>query len=115
MRIQIKRIYDPPDAADGFRVLVDRLWPRGVKKADAGVDYWAKDLAPTTELRKWFHGEDAEFSEFRRRYLQELETRPDAVRALLEKATGDTITLLFAARDPVCNHAVVLRDFLIQR
>ena len=113
MRIQIKRVYDDPADNDGLRVLVDRLWPRGLKKADARIDLWAKDLAPTAPLRKWFKHDASRFEEFRSRYLAELEARRDIARELREQAAGGTITLVFAARDRACNHAVVLRDFLL--
>jgi uncharacterized protein YeaO (DUF488 family) len=112
MKIQIKRIYDSLGDDDSLRVLVDRLWPRGVKKEEAGVDVWAKELAPTTELRKWFDHDASKFSEFRFRYLKVLGDRDDVVRKLFEDANGRTLTLLFAARDRSCNHAVVLLDYL---
>jgi uncharacterized protein YeaO (DUF488 family) len=112
MKIQIKRIYDPLGDDDGWRVLVDRLWPRGVKKDEAGVDVWAKELAPTTELRQWFDHDASKFSEFRSRYLKELDDKDDVAQKLIEDANGRTLTLLFAARDRSCNHAVVLLDYL---
>ncbi len=112
MKIQIKRIYDPPGDDDGLRVLVDRLWPRGVKKEEASVDVWAKELAPTTELRQWFDHDSSKFGEFRSRYLKELDDKDDVARKLIEDANCRTLTLLFAARDRSCNHAVVLLDYL---
>ncbi len=112
MKIQTKRIYDPLGDDDGLRVLVDRLWPRGVKKKEASVDVWAKELAPTTELRQWFDHDVSKFSEFRSRYLKELDDKDDVVRRLFEDANGRTLTLLFAARDRSCNHAVVLLEYL---
>ncbi len=112
MKIQIKRIYDPPGDDDGLRILVDRLWPRGVKKKEARVDVWAKELAPTTELRKWFNHDASKFSEFRSRYLKELDDKDHVVRKLFEDANGRTLTLLFAARDRSCNHAIVLFEYL---
>ncbi len=112
MKIQIKRIYDSPGDDDGLRVLVDRLWPRGVKKDEAKVDVWAKELAPTTELRQWFDHDASKFSEFRSRYLKELDDKDDVAQKLIEDANGRTLTLLFAARDRSCNHAVVLLDYL---
>jgi uncharacterized protein YeaO (DUF488 family) len=117
-RIRIKRIYEAADPNDGTRILVDRLWPRGVKKADARVDKWAGDVAPTTELRTWFNREPSRFDEFRLRYWQELEANADIVSQLVADVAdvGDApITLLYAARDTNCNHAVVLRDFLLER
>ena len=112
MKIQIKRIYDQTGDDDGLRVLVDRLWPRGVRKEQASVDVWAKQLAPTTELRQWFDHDASKFGEFRSRYLKELEGKGDVVRKLFEDANGRTLTLLFAARDRSCNHAVVLLDYV---
>ena len=109
--IEIKRIYDPPADDDGFRVLVDRLWPRGVKKETAKLDLWAKQVAPSPELRKWFGHEPAKFVEFRERYTRELEANADAVMQVLEAAGDQAVTLLYAARDPACNHALVLLDF----
>jgi len=99
IKVQIKRIYDPSRNDDGLRVLVDRLWPRGLKKTDARIDFWAKELAPTTSLRKWFNHEEQKFSEFRSRYLEELAFKHDVVRRILEQAADGTITLLFAAPD----------------
>lgn len=112
MQISIKRIYDSPADDDGFRVLVDRLWPRGVKKEDARIDLWAKDLAPTTELRKWFDHDPTKFGEFRSRYLLELEDQTEDIRALIAAAQEQRVTLLFAARDRSCNHAVILQEYL---
>jgi len=112
IKIQIKRVYDPPKNDDGLRVLVDRLWPRGLKKADARIDFWAKELAPTTSLRKWFNHEEQKFSEFRLRYFEELETKHNAARKMLDQAAEGTITLLFAAKDRSYNQAIVLQSFL---
>lgn len=112
MDVRIKRIYNPPSDEDGYRVLVDRLWPRGLKKEDARIDCWAKNLAPTTELRKWFDHDSSKFAEFRKRYLKELEMNPQPVRDLVKAAEGHTLTLIFAARDRQCNHAAVLREFI---
>jgi|SRR6478609_2294139 len=109
--LTIKRIYEPAADEDGMRVLVDRLWPRGVSKEDAALDLWLKEVAPTPELRTWFGHEPERFEEFSARYRAELESNP-ALDRLLE-AAGDarSVTLLYAARDPECNHAAVLRDF----
>ena len=113
-RVRVKRIYDSADKSDGTRILVDRLWPRGVTKADAHVDKWAGDIAPTTGLRKWFNHEPSRFDEFRLRYWQELEANADVVGQLIADVGDAQITLLYAARDTNCNHAVVLRDFLLE-
>lgn len=110
--IMIKRIYDPPTEQDGLRVLVDRLWPRGVKKKDANVDVWAKQLAPSSELRKWFNHQPARFDEFRIRYLNELQDSVEAAASIRAAAGDRVITLLYAARDRSCNHALVLQEFL---
>lgn len=110
--IKIKRIYDPPADDDGFRVLVDRLWPRGIKKQDAKVDVWAKQIAPTTELRKWFDHDPAKFDEFRLRYARELESNADAMKQIIDAAGSRAITLLYAARDTTYNHAAVLHCLL---
>ena len=113
--IRLKRAYDPPTADDGYRILIDRLWPRGVRKADAAIDQWAKDLAPSTELRLWFGHDPASWEEFRRRYAQELALQKEAIQALREQARNDPITLVYAAKDERCNNAVALRDFLLGR
>lgn len=110
--IVIKRIYDPADPADGTRVLVDRLWPRGLSKAAAHLDRWAKDVAPSPGLRRWFNHETEKFDSFARRYTAELRARPETLEPLLESARKGRLTLLYAARDPDCNHARVLRDLL---
>ncbi len=113
--IRVKRIYDPPDRHDGFRVLVDRIWPRGVRKEDAKVDLWLKDVAPSAELRRWFGHDPERWAEFRRRYRAELKDRPEALKLLRDKALGGTVTLLFAARDPERNKAVALAEIVASR
>ena len=110
--IRIKRIYETPEKTDGFRVLVDRLWPRGVSKEKAALDLWLKDVAPSKELRVWFNHEPGKFSEFTHKYDEELESNP-AAKQLLELAKKHpNLTLLYAARDPEVNHALVLQRFL---
>ena len=109
--IAIKRIYDPPAAGDGFRVLVDRLWPRGVSKEAAALDLWAKDLAPTPDLRVEFNHRPERFAEFTHHYRVELARNP-AVAAFLPQLKRAKMTLLYGARDPKVNHAIVLADFL---
>lgn len=104
-RIKAKRIYEPTSPDDGFRVLVDRLWPRGVKKDR--IDYWAKDLAPSTGLREEFHAHDFDFEEFRARYEVELEDKGEAMRSLMAMSDGP-ITLLYGLKDEKKNHAVIL-------
>jgi uncharacterized protein YeaO (DUF488 family) len=112
-KIKLKRAYARPSADDGVRVLVDRLWPRGVRKADAAIDHWMKDLAPSTELRRWFGHDPARWQEFRRRYAQELGQNQKAVEQLRDLAKRGEITLVYAARDQDHNEAVVLRDYLL--
>jgi uncharacterized protein YeaO (DUF488 family) len=109
--LTIKRIYEPPAGEDGLRILVDRLWPRGVSKEAAALDLWLKEVAPTPELRTWFGHEPERFEEFSARYRAELESNPALERLLEAARDADSVTLLYAARDPECNHAVVLRDF----
>lgn len=112
MNIVIKRIYDDPTADDGFRVLVDRLWPRGVSKQRAALDAWMKDLAPSPDLRVWFNHEPERFAEFSARYTDEL-SRSTAVADFQKQVAGhDTVTLLYAAHDPKINHAIVLQHYL---
>jgi uncharacterized protein YeaO (DUF488 family) len=111
MSFQIKRIYESVQPSDGTRVLVDRLWPRGIKKADAHLDCWMKDVAPSTELRLWFGHLPARFPEFRRRYAAEL-TNNQSVGELRELGRDNQVTLLYAAHDPDVNHALVLRSVL---
>lgn len=109
---RIQRIYDPAGSADGYRVLVDRLWPRGVSKERAALDLWLKDVAPSPELRTWFGHQPERFEEFAVRYRLELKTNP-AVETLRDIAHDhSTVTLLYAAHDPEINHAKVLLDFL---
>ncbi|MFC8924236.1 DUF488 domain-containing protein [Cellulosimicrobium sp. NPDC057127] len=112
MDIRTKRVHDDASDDDGYRVLVDRLWPRGVSKERARADLWFKDVAPSDELRRWFHHETPRFAEFVRRYRAELDDNP-AVAELREiVARHDVVTLLYGARDATENQAVVLRDYL---
>jgi len=114
-RVQLKRAYDPPSPRDGTRILVDRLWPRGISKAKARVDLWLKDVAPSTVLRQWFGHDPARWSEFRRRYRAELRRQPDALAQLRALARRGRVTLVFGARDERRNQAVVLKDLLADR
>lgn len=109
----IKRAYEPPSPRDGTRVLVDRLWPRGVKKADAGISQWMKEIAPSTELRKWFGHDPARWDEFRRRYKAELTKKRELVGRLRELAREGPLTLVYSAHDEAHNQAVVLRETLL--
>jgi uncharacterized protein YeaO (DUF488 family) len=110
--IRIKRAYEPPDKDDGVRVLVDRLWPRGLRKERAAVTLWLKEVAPSTELRKWFGHDPARWTEFNRRYRAELAHNDEAVARLAELAVRGPLTLLYAAHDTEHNHALVLIDYL---
>jgi uncharacterized protein YeaO (DUF488 family) len=111
--IRIKRAYEAPSARDGARVLVDRLWPRGLRKADADIDRWSKEVAPSTELRRWFGHDPGRWREFRRRYRAELKSRTDVVQELRAMAREHPITLVYAAHDELHNHAIVLREVLL--
>jgi uncharacterized protein YeaO (DUF488 family) len=111
-QFHIKRVYDQPAADDGLCFLVDRLWPRGIKKSALASVTWLKDVAPSAELRKWFGHEPAKWTEFRRRYLRELEKNPGACQPLWEAVQKKEVTLLFSARDMEKNQAVVLKEFL---
>lgn len=111
-KVSIRRAYDTPNAADGYRVLVDRVWPRGRRKDDLALDEWAKELAPSTELRKWFGHDPERWEAFRERYREELDT-PEArerLRAVVDAAGERPITLVYSARDERHNQAVVLRE-----
>ena len=112
-RVRLKRAYDTPASDDGVRVLVDRLWPRGVKKTDAGIDLWMKELAPSTELRKWFGHDPARWDEFRRRYTAEIDEHPDELERLRGEIANGTVTLVYSAHDETHNDAVVLREILL--
>ena len=111
----VKRIQEPPAAVDGYRILVDRLWPRGISKARAALDEWCVDVAPSTALRKWYHANLSRWPEFRRRYRAELDTHAALLQPLRERAARERVTLLYAARDTQRNHAVVLREVLEER
>jgi uncharacterized protein YeaO (DUF488 family) len=106
--IRIKRVYEPQAGSDGRRILVDRLWPRGLSKKDAAVDEWVKDIAPSAELRRWFGHDPRRWPEFKRRYRHELRARGDLLRAITERASRGPVTLVYGARDEEHNDAVVL-------
>jgi len=110
--IRIKRVYDEPESEDGTRVLVDRLWPRGLTKEKARVDIWLRDVAPSDALRKWFGHEPEKWGRFKARYFRELEAHSDAVSLLRKKARGSRLTLLFAARDADHSNAAALMEYL---
>jgi uncharacterized protein YeaO (DUF488 family) len=113
--VQVKRAYDPPSASDGVRVLVDRLWPRGLSKTKAAIDLWVKDIAPSVNLRRWFNHDPSRWSEFVKRYSEELDKKQAAVSALIGAVRRGRVTLLFGARDPRHNNAVALHTYLTER
>ncbi len=115
MRIQVKRVYEPRAKSDGFRVLVDRLWPRGISKEAAKLDLWLPDLGPSTSLRKWFSHDPARWAEFNRRYHAELKQKQALLATITEQAKTRPVTLLYSAKDEQHNQAVALRSFLLKR
>lgn len=112
LKIQVKRIYESPERGDGYRMLVDRLWPRGISKERAHLDEWNKTLAPSASLRKWFHHQNGDFAEFSAFYRQELLGQKAELQRVRELGETRKITLLYASKDPAHNHAVVLYDVL---
>lgn len=116
MGIMLKRLYDKPNAEDGLRVLVERLWPRGLSKNDAKVDLWVKDAAPSTELRNWFGHDASKWKEFRKRYYEELDHNPDVVEKLRELLKrNEQVTFVFASRERKYNNSAALKDYLESR
>jgi uncharacterized protein YeaO (DUF488 family) len=111
--IRIKRAYDPPEAGDGLRILIDRLWPRGMPKAKLKLDSWAKHLSPSNALRKWYQHDPEKFAEFRKRYAAELKAQGEGLAELRAAVKGRTVTLLTATKEPELSHATVLRDLLL--
>ena len=112
MEVRLKRAYEPASASDGYRVLIDRLWPRGVSREQAHLDEWARELAPSTELRRWFAHDPERFEEFKRRYAAELAAQEEKLRELRRRARQGTLTLVYGARDTEHNDAVVLAEIL---
>jgi uncharacterized protein YeaO (DUF488 family) len=110
--IHLKRVYDPATEADGTRLLIERLWPRGIKKTALEIESWIKDVAPSTELRKWFSHDPAKWDEFRRRYFFELEANPDAWRPIVEAMRHGNVTLIYSSHDTEHNNAIALEEFL---
>lgn len=115
MAVQTKRAYESPEPSDGYRVLIDRLWPRGVSKEHAELDEWARDLAPSSEPRRWFGHDPEKFDEFRRRYREELAEHESKLDELRRRARTGTLTLVYSAHDTEHNDAVVLADLLRRR
>lgn len=111
--MNIKRVYDKPEKEDGRRILVDRVWPRGLTKDKASVDLWLKDIAPSTELRKWFDHDPAKWQEFRKRYKQELKENNEQVSVLKEELKKGKITLVYGAKDEKHNQALVIQEFFL--
>jgi uncharacterized protein YeaO (DUF488 family) len=116
MTVTIKRVYEPADENDGFRVLVDRLWPRGITKEKAGINLWAKEIAPSDDLRRWFSHDPSRWEEFRQRYIAELSPKEKEriLADLAARADEGTLTLVYAARDTNHNNAVVLRELMVK-
>jgi uncharacterized protein YeaO (DUF488 family) len=112
--LKLKRVYEKPSKEDGFRILVERLWPRGLTKDRAGVDLWLKEVAPSPELRKWYSHDPAKWEEFRRRYEKELEKKTNEIDLLLDKCREGTVTLVYAAHDEEHNSALLLKQHLEQ-
>jgi uncharacterized protein YeaO (DUF488 family) len=112
MKVRLKRAYEPPASSDGYRVLIDRLWPRGVSRKQASLDGWERELSPSAELRQWFGHEPSRFEEFRRRYIEELRQQRPLLTELRRRAREGTLTLVYAARDSEHNDAVVLAAVL---
>ncbi len=110
--IKIKRAYDQPDKSDGLRVLVDRLWPRGISKASAQIDLWLKEIAPSDALRKWFGHDPAKWTEFRKRYARELSKQPEALAQLKQQVSKRAVTLVYGAKDERHNNAAALKEYL---
>ena len=111
-KISLKRAYDAPAQSDGFRILVERLWPRGLAKARAKIDLWAKEAAPSTELRRWFDHDPEKWGEFKRRYYDELGDRAEALEPIRERARSGRVTLVFASRETRYNNAAALQEYL---
>jgi uncharacterized protein YeaO (DUF488 family) len=114
-RIQLKRVYEASSSADGDRFLVERLWPRGIKKSSLEIQAWIKDVAPSADLRKWFNHDPARWNEFRKRYVAELKENQSSWLPILEAASRGTVTLIYSSHDPEHNNAVALKEFLGQR
>jgi uncharacterized protein YeaO (DUF488 family) len=112
MVLNVKRIYDKPEKADGFRILVDRLWPRGLSKQKARVDEWLKDIAPSDDLRKWFSHDLKKWETFKKCYFEELENKSDIIQAIIKKVEEGPVTLLYAAKEEKLNNAVALKEYL---
>ena len=111
--IKVKRVYDLAEKTDGIRILIDRIWPRGLSKEKAGIDFWAKDLAPSTALRKWYQHDPKKWDEFKRRFFKELDKNPSAVNQFLNVVGNENATLLFSSREIKLNNAFALKTYLV--
>jgi uncharacterized protein YeaO (DUF488 family) len=112
MKIRTRRVYETPSRTDGRRILIDRLWPRGLSKEKAKVGFWARSIAPSTELRRWYQHDPGKWEEFRRRYFAELDANPDGIAELIEEFGGSLATLVFASKEEQLNNATALRKYL---
>lgn len=110
--ITIKRVYLPAEKSDGYRILIDRLWPRGLTKAKASIDLWLKEVAPSTELRKWFNHDPEKWTEFKKKYYKELSQNKDALNVIIEKSKTHNVTLVFGSKEEKYNDAVALKEYL---
>lgn len=114
MNIKIKRIYEDADTSDGSRILVDRLWPRGISKERAKLTFWAKDISPSNELRNWYQHDADKWEEFKRRYFKEIESKPDALKLLREHMDSDVVTFVYSSKEVKLNNAAALRAYVIK-
>lgn len=112
MKIKLKRVYEPASKEDGTRILVERLWPRGIKKSDLVMDKWLKEVAPSSELRKWFSHDPAKWEQFQKKYLIELDASPESVQFIVQALHRGPVTLLYSSKDTVHNNAVCLKNYL---
>ena len=110
--IKLKRVYDVPDESDGFRMLVDRLWPRGVSKENGKIDEWVKEVAPSNLLRKWYSHDESKWSEFKQLYFEELKAKKLLILAIFEKQSRHTVTFVYSAKDETHNNAVALKEYI---
>ena len=112
MRIEIKRVYSRPEEQDGFRVLIDRLWPRGISKDKARIDLWLKDIAPSAELRKWFNHDQAKWIKFKEKYFKELNSVPELTEMIVDKLKDGDVTLIYSSKEEQFNNAVALKEYI---
>ena len=115
MKIKVKRVYDPPATTDGRRILVDRLWPRGLSKEKAGIDFWAREISPSTELRRWYGHDPEKWPEFKAKYSEELKAKPEDVEEFLQHVGRGTATFLYGSKEEHLNNAVALKEYVESR